>query len=146
MSTTFTGFKSFEKKIATLGKRMGVDDKSAVVGVLGSQGSDMVMIAAVNEYGTSDGHIPSRPFLRNALKDPTLVPFVRRMAAQYTQGKLSLDAALNKVGAFTVGLIQRSIGSNIQPANAPSTVAAKGSSATLINTGRLRQSITWVIK
>ncbi len=143
------GFDTFTKKVAELGSRARkgeLEKRSAFVGVTGSQGSDLVVIAAANEYGTSDGRIPSRPFLRNALNKPELVAFVQNIATKYIKGDTGLDESLNKIGAYTAGLVQRSIGSDTPPPNAASTIKRKGSSKTLINTGRLRQSITWVLR
>lgn len=149
MSVQLIGFDSFSAKVADLGKRAregSTGQRSAYVGVTGKAGSELVVIAAANEYGTEDGRIPSRPFLRNALNRPELAKFVAGQAKLYMGGKVTLDEALNKIGAYTTGLVQRSIGSNTPPPNAPSTVAQKGSNRTLINTGRLRQSMTWVIR
>lgn len=143
------GFDSFSKKVEELGTRAREGEKtkrSVFVGVTGTSDSNMVIIAAANEFGTQDGRIPSRPFLRNALNNPQLARFVSASASAYMKGAYSLDETWNRIGAYTTGLVQRSIGSNIQPENAPSTVARKGSSRTLINTGRLRQSFTWVLR
>ncbi len=149
MSVQLIGFDSFTKKVASLGSkaREGERNKrSAFVGITGHGGSDLIVIAAANEFGTEDGRIPSRPFMRNALNKPELAKFVATSAAAYMRGQFSLDETLNRIGAYTTGLVQRSIGSNIQPPHAPSTIARKGSNKTLINTGRLRQSITWVLR
>lgn len=144
------GFGRFLARLEVAKRRSEGVSRSAYVGVTGAQGSDLVIIAAANEYGTKtkDGktHIPSRPFLRNAMNDPKLAEFVGRQAALFYQDKLKLDDVLNRIGAYGTALVQRSIGSNIAPENAQSTIARKGSSRTLINTGRLRQSIAWVVK
>ncbi len=149
MSVQLIGFDSFTKKVASLGSkaREGERNKrSAFVGITGHGGSDLIVIAAANEYGTEDGHIPSRPFLRNALNKPELAKFVASSAAAYMRGQFSLDETLNRIGAYTTALVQRSIVTGPFQENAASTEARKGSSKPLINTGRLRQSITWVLR
>ncbi len=153
MSVEFFGFDAMIAKLEALKKRTtdagranAVSGKKVSVGVLGKGDSTMVVIAASNEYGTSDGHIPSRPFLRTALRHSSLVPFVRRQALAYFRGSQELDKALSLIGIYMTSLIQKQIGSNMPPPNAPATIAKKKSSATLIDTGRLRQSISWEIK
>ncbi len=104
-------------------------------------------IAVYNHFGTK--HIPPRPFLQLALDnnqkqindfiDKNLNYLMARKGAQ-------APAALNRIGAFLVGAIQREINSNIQPANAPSTIRQKKSSRTLVDSGRLRSSITYEIR
>ncbi len=54
----------------------------------------------------------------------------------------SQKKALKRIGVFFVGQIQERISDKIPPPNAPSTIAAKGSSTPLINTGQFRTSIT----
>ncbi len=141
------GFNAMINKIADRQARMQAAHDSAVfVGVLGSAGSDLVTIAAVNEYGTEDGRIPSRPFLRTAMADRRIAGTAAKEITAYYTGKRDLETALNRLGAVAQGAVQRRIGSNIQPANAASTVKQKGSSKTLIDTGRLRQSIAWAVR
>jgi hypothetical protein len=60
-------------------------------------------------------------------------------------GRLSEDAALGLLGTKAVGEIQKRMARGIKPDNAPSTIAAKGSSTPLIDTGRLRQSVTYAV-
>jgi hypothetical protein len=69
---------------------------------------------------------------------------VRAAAGSYINGK-PMTPELQKLGAFGAAKIQDQIASNMPPPNAPSTIAQKGSSGTLIDTGRLRQSITWAL-
>lgn len=120
--------------------------KEVAVGVLGSDGSDLFIATASNEYGTQDGHIPARPFVRPAVRAPELKVFVARMMKSFASGQLSEEAALGMVGEKLRSLIVKNIGSNISPPNAPSTIARKGSSRTLIDTGRMRQSISYEIR
>jgi hypothetical protein len=62
------------------------------------------------------------------------------------EGKRTSDQVLEILGQRAVGQIQERIASGIAPANAPSTVAKKGSSTPLIDTGVLRSSITYQVK
>jgi hypothetical protein len=146
VSVTTKGFDTFLKRVESMKARVKLDGKTVVVGVLGEKDSDLVAIAAWNEFGTEDGRVPARHFMRTALQKRDLAYYLKAKLKEYALGKVSLDAALAKIGAYTAGIVQRTIGSNLPPPNAPSTIARKKSSRTLINTGRLRQSITWAIR
>lgn len=56
-----------------------------------------------------------------------------------------LDRALNMVGNIAVGKVQQYMTELQDPPNAPSTIKNKGSSNPLIDTGALRQSVTYSI-
>ena len=109
------------------------------------RGVDMCAIAAWNELGTSD--MPARPFLRNTADNHSdeLKSFAQAQAGQLVSGG-SAESCLNNLGVFAKGLVQEEIGSGSFAANAPSTIRKKGSSTPLIDTGRLRQSVNFVIK
>src|SRR6185436_644050 len=63
------------------------------------------------------------------------------LLAQVAAGKLTKKQALEQFGAWAQGGIQQRIADGIGPANAPSTIEAKGSDKPLINTGQFRASI-----
>ena len=54
--------------------------------------------------------------------------------------------ALSVLGMALVGDVQQRIRNRIPPPNAPYTIARKGSDVPLIDTGRLRQSIDFVVE
>ena len=58
----------------------------------------------------------------------------------------SVYPEVNRIGLLYKGLIQRMIGSNMPPGLKPKTIARKGSSKSLIDTGRMRQSIDFEVK
>lgn len=95
------------------------------------------------EYGTSRG-IPSRPFLRNALyeNEARYANFVGPFIAQVMNGA-SPRAVTNALGPFMVMSIQRTIAAGGFTALAPSTIARKGHSKPLIETGSMYGSIDW---
>ena len=68
----------------------------------------------------------------------TLSEYDKRIVA----GTLDEKTALDRFGLMLVGLIQERIAAGIDPPNAESTVALKGSSTPLIDTGQFRSSIT----
>lgn len=71
---------------------------------------------------------------------------IRTMLKAIVAGRISAEAGLNQLGARFVGEIQARIAQGIPPPNAPSTIAKKGSSTPLVNTGQFRSSITWSVE
>lgn len=142
----------YDRILAALGD-MGDDEPFVLVGIRQSEGSSTVAgsdltlatIAAINEFGTDK--IPSRPFLRSTV-DTNRDEYAEDIADAFKavlDGKAPLEAGLNKLGLKAVRDVQRTIKSNDFARNAPSTIAAKGSTSPLIDTGRLRQSIDYEI-
>lgn len=104
-------------------------------------GTPVAAVAAWNELGTST--IPERAFFRNALRTSKEL-LLDIMVDNIDPRTMTLDrVTAGKLGAALVGEIQRSITTLRQPANAPSTIALKKSSNPLLDTGFLRQSVTW---
>lgn len=96
--------------------------------------------ALIQEYGTE--HIPPRPFLRNSLKrQKEWVKFIKENFDVSSDNPVQLEQVMKMTGEMMKDAIKDSIDSNIPPANRPSTVKAKGSSHTLIDTGTLRNSV-----
>lgn len=103
----------------------------------------LVEIGAVQEFGTRDGHIPSRSYIRSTF-DRQQDRYVRMLAAatpRILDGETTLDQELELLGVRCAADIQRTIGVLRDPPLAQRTIDEKGSSKPLIDTGRLRQSI-----
>lgn len=106
-------------------------------------GTDLVDIAAANEFGTQ--RIPSRPFIRGAFQENQreLYRFSERLWNLILQGKMTTHRALGLMGERHQNEIRDYMTALRQPPNAPSTVERKGSSNPLIDEGILRRAITW---
>ena len=108
-------------------------------------GVDMCDIAMWNELGTVRS--PARPFMRQSA-DNHLDEINRKfqsLQAAILTGR-SAEQILKELGLFQKDLMQAEItGGDFVP-NAPSTIRRKGSSKPLIDTGRMRQSVNYVIK
>lgn len=132
--------------LVRLGKAVGALTPGAgvYVGVRATKGSSLVVKALANEFGTAT--IPERSFLRSTL-DRRRVEYADILAELVNR---SLDGQparidLERLGAIVVGDVQMTISSNVPPPNAASTIRRKRSSRTLIDTGRLRQSISYEV-
>lgn len=130
---------------------MKLDGKSVEAGIHATagreDGTDLVDIAIYNEYGTK--RIPSRPFVRLAT-DNNQKEWDRIVDAGHAAivaGTRDADFMLNVLGNRMVADIQKTIGNRqLLVPNAPATVKKKGSDAPLIDSGRLRQSVDYVVK
>ena len=125
-------------------------------------GPTIAEVAAWNEFGTYN--IPERPFIRQSV-DNNKAAIKAICAAQIkaiAEGKADADKAIRAVGALQVGLMQREMTHGNFVENAPITikggwmanqksgkpfyVKGKESSTPLVDSGRMRQSIHYVVK
>lgn len=115
-------------------------------------GTPLTNIAYWNEHGTmnKDGsvHSPARPFMHDSVQNnmEKISDMCASAAKQVGTGKGSAQQALEGIGVKMVSLVQKEIRNGDFAANAPSTIRAKGSSKPLIDSGRMCQSVTFVIK
>ena len=110
-------------------------------------GTPMTNVAAWNEFGTRGGGwggpIPERPFMRNAAREMPrkVLPVLK---AQVDPKTLAVDrVTAGHVGNVMKTMIQQEIRDLREPPNSPRTIELKGSSNPLIDTGALRQSVTF---
>ena len=103
----------------------------------------IVEYATFNEFGTE--HIPARPAIRRTIDEnlATYRNLLARLGASILAGAMPLEQALGLVGLKVQGDMRRMITTARKWAdeNAPATIAAKGSSSPLIDTGAYRRSI-----
>lgn len=127
---------------------------SVRMGVLGDQhveGSDLTMaeLAAIHEFGAPRANIPERSFLRSTADKHRMawLLLLQRTMKAIKSGRLDLSVfqALEIVGEKAVADIRATIRAGIAPALAESTIARKGSTLPLVDTGRMLQSITFEV-
>ena len=130
-----------------------------------SYGPDEPTVAEValwNEYGTYN--IPSRPFLRQTVEknEDTMKQMAAIQLQAIADGRQNAEGALKNTGLLMKGMIQDTITTGSFAPNAKITVEGgwmrskksgkvfyvkgKNSSHPLIDTGRLRQSVNFVVK
>ncbi len=126
----------------------GADNLKIGVGVFGDE--ELATIAATHEYGSEHWHatgegVPERSYIRSTLaeKKSQLDRVMKRVATGVMNGKFDVRTGLGIVGEWAVNAIKAKIRSNVPPPLKPATIAAKGSSKALIDTGRLLNSIEW---
>lgn len=108
----------------------------------------MAQIAAVMEFGSSDGNIPERAPIRTTLAEHSkdIKRLIKKVAGAIVDGKMNKAKALGLVCQKIADGLVAKIESNLPPPNAPETIARKKSSKTLIDTGQIKNSVDWEIK
>lgn len=114
-----------------------------------THGDDAVTVLEVavwNEFGTDS--VPSRSFVRAWFDEheAELRQELVKLMQAVVRGERTKDQVLELLGQRCVAQIQARIADGIDPPNAPSTIARKGSSKPLIDTGALRSSISYRVR
>lgn len=135
--------------IARLRALADLDKRSVEVGVLGEKAAEAAEsgegltvsdVATINEFGLG---VPQRSFIRGYVDErrKDVLALLGRMATAVAAGKITAQVGYEALGLKIAANIQERISAGIEPANAPATIARKGSSKPLINTGQLRSAI-----
>lgn len=112
-------------------------------------GTPIAVIGAIQEFGSADGRIPERSFLRAPLRANVklLNKIMKELLPQVVGGQMTMFQLMEAVGARAAAVSQEAIEAGIAPANAPSTIASKGKGKqALVDDGFLRQQITYVVE
>lgn len=109
-----------------------------------SSGLTVGELAAIHELGLG---VPERSWLRAWFEEnhKRVVEDLRTGLVQVVAGRMTVDQLGEVLGVRYVGDIQARISNGIPPPLADSTIARKGSSVPLIDTGQLRSAITYVV-
>jgi len=101
----------------------------------------------VSENGGDKWRIPPRPFIRGFVdgKRELIQKTLDRLGQMVADGKLKAEEAMARLGEFGQSGVKSYIRSGAFTPNATSTVARKGSSKPLIDTGTLRNSIRYQV-
>ena len=152
VNTSVAGGNRLASRLDQLRRRL--QDNSAVyVGVPAQSGAyedgaGVATIAAVQEFGSADGHIPERSFLRVPLRSnqELFASIIKNQAPLVIRGEITMRQMMDQLGARGAAVSQEAISEGISPDNAESTKARKGSSTPLVGKdGYLRPSITHVV-
>lgn len=110
----------------------------------------VAQIMTVHEFGSDDGKIPMRSWLRGWFDESQvqMSGLVRDMTKQIVRGKLRAKSALARLGSIAVAELQarwaRTPGDWAPLAE--STIKRKKSTKPLIDTGQSRTSVTYAIR
>lgn len=122
-----------------------------VGGHIHGEGRTIVQNAVVHEFGSANGRIPERSFLRMPFKvksDDLGAGVLKEFQAVFDD-KRTVDVALGRIGLRAVNVVKdafRTGGFGKWKKLAQSTIDEKGFSDILENTRVMRNSITWVVR
>jgi len=145
IKTTVTGAGNAKDAIEKALKEF-MTDKYVTVGIhedAGQHEDDGItnaQLGAVMEFGTDNGNIPARPWLRPGVESGN--EEYLNIITDAMENNQPLEQALEIVGVVAVAKVQQYMIDLKSPANAPQTIARKGSSNPLIDTGSLKSSVT----
>ena len=112
-----------------------------------------VEVALANEFGSAPGvkpAVPARPFVKTAMDrhGAELQKGAADQLAMISRGEQTTHRALSDLGKIGADKIQATIVDSKSWAvpNAPYTVAKKRSSTPLIDTGAMRQAVTYKVR
>jgi len=102
-------------------------------------------IGFFNEFGTERIH--ERSFMRSTIrsKKREIIKLQKKLLKKISKGDIRVGEALGVLGEVMADEIRKKIVSLKLPENSPITVIRKGSSNPLIDTGQLKNSITYEV-
>ena len=143
--------KHVQKRLEKLLTKMAKGPHVAV-GILQDEKVDnnfsMVDLATVHEYGSKDGRIPQRSFIRSTCdaKRHEHAKLMMNLQQKYIDNKLTMAQALMTLGEVISKDMVQTINRGIEPKIKKATIKRKGSTKPLIDTGRLKGSITHEVR
>ena len=125
-------------------KQMKLDTPKITVGFHATDskykdGTTTAEVAAYNHFGTE--HIPARPFLDVGVKK--IKRKINRTVGEQLEKGTDLETIMNAVGSLAVRGVQEQIDRTHNPPNSPITILRKKSSHPLIDTGHMKQSVSY---
>lgn len=155
MSSTYVRWTDKRAKWDSFFKMLGrrLDGNSIEIGFTEETGAaqyekglTVAEVAAINEFGTLDGHIPARPFLRQTLEDRDNFRKEIREAIRSIAWGATPEEALEYVGEQAVAAVRETIDKYSSPPNAASTIREKGENNPLVRTRMLQGAIAYRLK
>jgi hypothetical protein len=144
---TLRGGEKLEEKLGELAKGLSKAATLRVgwpVSTAYEDGTQVGLIAAINEFGAPSRGQPPRPFMRIAIQDNS-PHWPGQVASLLAASNYDATATLNLMGAEVVGQVQDSIDALMDPPLAASTIAKKGHDKPLIETNLMRSSVTFEV-
>lgn len=145
---TVKGGDKLAQRLSEIAKRFG-NASTVQVGFLSGStypdGKPVAMIAAIQEYGAPRAGIPPRPYFRNMIraKQKEWPPAV---AALLKANDYDALRTLQQTGEAIAGQLRQSIVDTNSPPLKPATIARKGFSKPLVESGTMLGSVDYEVK
>jgi hypothetical protein len=97
----------------------------------------------ISEYGSSDGKVPRRSFLRDPIhhEEALVIAELAQAAHDIALLRATSEVAYDKVGRRMALVVSAAIVDGVPPANAEATVEKKGFDEPLIDTGAMLEAV-----
>ena len=143
MKVDTSGLRLLKKKLKKAKVKVGLPKGSDNY----KDGTSVIEVGAIHEFGSPSKKIPERSFIRSTINEQkeTYSKIAQSQGILIINGKQSLSKALEHIGIWGQREIQKKFTNNDWAKNSLLTIKSKGSSKPLIDTGHLRQSITWSV-
>jgi len=111
----------------------------------GDDGLTIAELGEIHEFGLG---VPRRSFIADWFDEnrDDAQTVINTYSGMVAAGKMDFDKAFNRAGLLFVAQIQRRIVEHVPPPLTESTIARKGSSTPLVDTGVLKSSITYKVE
>ena len=108
----------------------------------------IAQIGMIHEYGAPAANIPERPFLHPAIAEGAdqIRKLDEELLFAVQNGKYPKDMAMRRLGVLAVRLVQEKIRHGQFVPLKAATIARKGSSQPLIDSGQMVQSVTFEVE
>ncbi len=143
--------KGLNKILREFAKAHSAGIKVGVVGPKAGELSDNgrytnAEVAVVNEFGSDDGHVPARSFLRSTFRNrPKETADLLKVAALGVIHNTPIAQSFDSIGKKLAEMVKQTIHDGTADGrkhNAPSTIAKKGFDHPLVATGGLAEAIS----
>lgn len=144
---TIKGGKKLEDALKELGRKLSVSG-TLQVGFLADakypDGTQVAMVAAINNFGAPAAGIPARPFFTKTVKDKS-PEWPQELGHILVANNLNAETSLKLMGKHIQEQIVDSIENGPWEPNAESTIRGKGFDSPLQHTGFMKSRVDYVI-
>ncbi len=144
-SVEFSGGDKLEAALKQIAERLGKASEvkaGFMSGATYPDGTKVAMVAAIQNYGAPAKGIPPRPFF-SGMVDKESPTWGDRLAKIIKGANYDGQLSLERMGYSIASDLQQSILATNSPALAPSTIAAKGFSKPLVDSGHMLNSVEY---
>ncbi len=143
-----SGGEKLEAKLAEIARRLK-KGAAVKVGFLEKatypDGTQVALIAAIQDFGAPSVGIPPRPFFRNMVADKK-GEWPAALEQLLVANDYDAERALALLGEGIAGQLRQSIVDTNDPPLKPATIARKGHEKPLIDSGHLLQSVDYEVE
>jgi phage gpG-like protein len=142
------GGQEFERHMTEIARMLGTGRGVRIGFLQGAtypDGTPVALIAAIHNWGAPRAGIPARPFFSSMVRDKS-PEWPAAIAGLIRDNNYDARRVLQLTGEAIAGQLRQSVIDTNEPPLAPATIARKGFSKALVDTGHLLQSIDYEVQ